>query len=73
MSGEVEEAKGQLRKALQIAEAKHEDQLIEQVGIRQACEYAVLEKLQRLRRKGIEFLKFSEIWKHLLMPRLRKN
>ena len=33
MSGEVEEAKEQLRKALQIAEEKHEDQLIEQVGI----------------------------------------
>ena len=35
MSGKVEEAKDQLRKALQIAEEKNQEQLIEQVGIRE--------------------------------------
>ena len=35
MSGKVEEAKEQFRKALQIAEEKKQEQLIEQVGIRE--------------------------------------
>ena len=34
MSGKVEEAKDQLRKALHIAEEKKQEQLVEQVGIR---------------------------------------
>lgn len=39
MSGKVEEAKEQLRRALEIAEEKNREELIEQVGVKQACQH----------------------------------
>jgi len=47
ISGKVEEAKNQIRKALQIAEVKKQEQLIEQVGMCYAKRKMPLDCLRR--------------------------